>query len=346
MRGILVWVVLAWGLLAAPVAMAQVDDDEIVVYGDRFKRWDKTRWSILTEVMLTEPLLLAMANDFEMRASAYQLRVVLTCEKDWKISRGKWEVLCEIEDLGLQVAGWKDDAKRLEINAKVLGQIHGRMKGAALQLQVTKDGRVSNVQMEGEGAKSNNSKERGIVETCRQLLLRMVAGFDMKLRKTNFLKTGQWVEYRSPLFDMPGTTRSNMSSALVVHQLDPYKGHIVVQSVGKGSVVPDTGTEIADMSRSYAMNMEGVSIYQEAGGFMTDRVWYVTGSPTGNFWSSSRYFSAGRLEMLGPDQKIDVGPTRQVRLPKQKTEDVPDWVSIEDAGDWQRPTVPNLPARK
>ena len=30
------------GLVFSPMAQAQVDDEEIIVYGDRFKRWDKT----------------------------------------------------------------------------------------------------------------------------------------------------------------------------------------------------------------------------------------------------------------------------------------------------------------
>ena len=149
------------------------------------------------------------------------------------------------------------------------------------------------------------------------------------------------------------SSRANMGTALVVHQLDPYKGHLVVQSVGKGSVIMNNGDGPDDMSRSYAMNMEGVSIYQKEGGFMTDRVWYVTGAPTGNFWANSRYFSAGRLEMLSEKQKVSVGPTRQVNLPKemrpkgyQVVEGLPDWISIEAQGDWQRPQAPNLPARK
>ena len=31
-----------FGLVFSPMAQAQVDDEEIIVYGDRFKRWDKT----------------------------------------------------------------------------------------------------------------------------------------------------------------------------------------------------------------------------------------------------------------------------------------------------------------
>ena len=364
MTGLMRWIwvsLLLLGVGMGATAHAQDDeDDEIVVYGDRFKRWDKTRWSILTEVMLTAPIKLRRTENDSMRITAYQLRMVMACEKDWKISRGKWEVLCEIEDVGFQAVGWRDDATRTEINAAVIAEVHQRLAGAALQLQVTKNGRVSNVQIEGKEAR--NRREMGIQETARQLVLRMMAGFDMKLRKHNFLKTGQWVEYRTPLFDMPNlverenggmSSRSNMGSALVVHQLDPYKGHLVVQSVGKGTVVMAGNDGMDDMSQSYSMNMEGVSIYQKEGGFMTDRVWYVTGAPTGNFWASSKYFSAGRLEMLGEKQQIDVGPTQQVNLPKhlrakdyKPVEGLPTWVTIEENGEWQRPQAPNLPAKK
>jgi len=341
------WVVLIALMCTSTVAGAQVvDDDEIIVYGDRFKRWDKTRWAIHTEVQLPQPMWLRKALQDEMRISAYQMRVILACEKDWKISRGKWEILCEIERMGFQVVAWRGDQKRLERNDSILKEIHSRMEGKKLQLQVTKNGRVSNIDL--EGLDSRNSKERSINETCRQLLMRMVAGFDMKLRRNNFLKTGQWVEYRSPLFDMPGASRANMGGALVVHQLDPYKGHIVVQSVGKGSVAIDGEADL-----SYAMNMEGVSIYQLEGGFMTDRVWFVTGAPTGNFWSQTRYFSAGRLEMLAEKQVVDVGAVRQVFMNPTKIKlegsdvevEMPVWKSIEETGDWQRPRAPKLPPK-
>ena len=329
------------------VAEAQVDDDEIIVYGDRFKRWDKTRWSVVAEVRFPSSYTFRKFENYEMRVSAYQLRVVLACEKDWKLSRGKWEVSCKIENLGLQAVAAEEDEKRTEINASILKEMHGRMNGKSLQLQVTKNGRISNIHL--EGLEDRSSKERSINESCRQLLMRMLAGFDMKLRKTNFLKTGQWVEYNSPLFDLPGASRANMGGALIVHQLDPYKGHIVVQTVGKGSVALDGNADL-----TYSMSMEGVSIYQLEGGFMTDRVWFVTGAPTGNFWSRRQYFSAGRLEMLAAKQKMDVGTTQQVWFePKEivneetgETYTQPKWVTIEETGDWQRPQAPALPPRE
>ena len=342
------WVLMTTLLCMSAVAEAQVvDDDEIIVYGDRFKRWDKTRWAIHTEVQLPQPMWLRKAFQYEMRVSAYQMRIVLACEKDWKISRGKWEILCDIERLGLQVVAWRGDQNRIERNDSILKEIHSRMAGKTLQMQVTKNGRVSNIQLEGIDAR--NSKERAINESCRQLLMRLVAGFDMKLRRQNFLKTGQWVEYNSPLFDLPGASRANMGGALVVHQLDPYKGHIVVQSVGKGSVAV-----VGEADSSFAMNMEGVSIYSLEGGFMTDRVWFVSGTPTGNFWSQTRYFSAGRLEMLAKKQTVDVGPVRQVfmtptsiKLDDAEEEvEMPVWKSIEETGDWQRPRAPKLPPKK
>ena len=112
MKGKGLFVLLFATLFFGGVAEAQVDDDEIIVYGDRFKRWDKTRWSVVAEVRFPSSYTFRKFENYEMRVSAYQLRVVLACEKDWKLSRGKWEVSCKIENLGLQAVAAEEEGVR------------------------------------------------------------------------------------------------------------------------------------------------------------------------------------------------------------------------------------------
>ena len=321
--------VLMFGLFISSMAAAQdEEDDAIVVYADRFKRWDETRWLIKTEVVLPKRITLEAKENYEVRIVAYQMRMIIRCAKDWKITGRRWEVNCKLEDIGIQIVPFREDANRTEKNQVILDELYADLKGATLQMQVMKNGRVDNIDLEGISV--GNRKERNRVETVRQLIFRMMAGFDMKLRKNNFLKTGQWVEYRSPLMDMPGSMRANMGSALIVHQLDPYMGHLIVQTVGKGSLkIDDTAGESYGDVPTYGMVIEGVSVYEKEGGFMTDRVWYVAGRPTANFFASSNYFQAGRLRMLGENQQVNVGPTRQVSMPGYSVGDLETWSSID-----------------
>jgi len=314
---------LAVSLMCGSPAFA--DDDEIVVYGDLFARWDGTRWSIDTEVMMPGILTFQSDENLSMRVKGFQLRSILACDKEWKLTRSKWEVSCKIESMGIQVAAFISDEKRLEINKAIIDEIQQKLEGASVQLQVKKDGRVTNIQL--EGVEWRNRREQANLETLRQLLKRMIVGYDMKLRKNNFLSTGQWVEYQSPLLELPGSV-STSAAGMIIHQLDRYKGHLVVQTVGKGSM--KMGVE-SDTDSFMTAVLQGVSIYDEESGFMTERVWYLMGTPTAATLGgkSLGYWHAGRLRMLDQDEQVDVGPTRQVSLPTRPVDGISAWESIE-----------------
>jgi hypothetical protein len=150
------------------------------------------------------------------------------------------------------------------------------------------------------------------------MLTRLVVGYDMKLRKSNFLSTGQWVETRSALLSMPSGTVTP-SAGLIVHQLNGYQGHIVVQTKGEGQIQDDLGI-------TYKVSISGVSIYDDDQGFMTERVWSLVGKRTadafdGVGFSLVDYHHAGQLRMLGDEERVEVGPTREVRVAGQKRKD-------------------------
>lgn len=298
-------------------------DDSIIVYGDLFARWSDTRWFIETEVLVPTWSFWAADFNYEMRVVAYQVRTVLACEKEWQISRRRQEVRCRIEDISLQAAILEEKFKHAQA---VLDEMVTKLKGAAVQLQVRDNGRVTNIDLE-DVREPRNRRERQILESMRQVLARIVVGFDMKLRKSNFLSTGQWVENRSALLSMPSVTLAP-ASGLVVHQLNGFDGHIIVQTKGEGQIQGDEGA-------MYAVEINGVSIYDEGEGFMTERVWSLVGRRTAESFLTfgtalADYAHSGRLRMLGEKEQVDVGPTREVRLPGMKKKDHLDlWTPIE-----------------
>jgi hypothetical protein len=298
-------------------------DDELIVYGDLFARWSDTRWFIETEVRLPTWMFWAANLNYEMRVVAFQIRAVLACEKEWKLSRRRYEVACRMEDIAIQAAIMEDKFKHAQA---ILDEMVGKLKGAAVQLQVLDNGRVSNIDLEGLPP-PRNRRENQIAEALRVILSRLVVGFDMKLRKSNFLETGQWVENRSALLSMPSVSLSP-ASGLVVHQLNGFDGHILVQTKGEGQILGDDGS-------NYAVEINGVSIYDEDQGFMTERVWSLVGRRTAESFFAygtalADYAHAGRLRMLGDTEKVDVGPTREVRFPNMKgKEDLALWTPIE-----------------
>lgn len=286
-------------------------DEEVTVYGDLFARWEGTRWFIATEVQLPIGTWFYADQNYQMRVQGYQVRSVLACDKDWKLSGRKYEVSCRIEDLGLQaVCGEAPDFPHV---SAILDEMDAKLTGARVQLQVKDNGRVVNIDLE-DVPPPRNRRERRVNEAIRQVLTRLVVGFDMKLRKSNFLSTGQWVETKSALLSMPSSTLTP-ASGLVVHQLNGYKGHVVVQTKGEGQImeVDGGGNEI-----NYAVELNGVAIYDEEEGFMTERVWSMKAERTASTymeWGMTRgiYTHSGLLRMLGEKERVDVGPTREVR---------------------------------
>jgi len=290
-------------------------DDAVVVYGDLFARWNGTRWFIATEVQLPGPQMWRADLNDEVRIGAYQVRAVLACDKEWKLFGRKYEVRCRIEDVGIQAASVDPKYKHTE---KILQEFDAKLSGASVQLQVKDNGRVVNIDLEGV-PNPRNQRERQNAETLRQLLSRLVVGFDMKLRKANYLSTGQWVEYRSALLSMPSSTLTP-ASGTVVHQLNGYNGHTVVQTKGQGQmmITGDNGDGSGDIT--FTLKLNGVSIYDDDEGFMTERVWSLAAERTaGSFdrWDAGAgaYAHSGVLRMLGEKERAPVGPTREVVLP-------------------------------
>lgn len=224
--------------------------NEIVVWGDLFARWDDTRWRIDTEIEIPFPVLLAKENNLQFFTTAYQVRTVIACSKTWKLGKKHFEVDCVLEDVALQATIAQRYSERAIKNAGVvLDELDAMLTGVDLQLQVADDGRVTNISL--EGLQKDNDREQMIHETLRQVLSRVVVGFDMKLQKMNQLNEGKWIEYHSALMSMPlpsGSTATRASSTLI-HYLNRYKGHILVQSIGKGMIeAPALGGQRLDNS--------------------------------------------------------------------------------------------------
>lgn len=333
-------VAVAMGICTLAAEPAQAQDpgavEEIVVWGDLFARWDDTRWMIQTEVAMPYWVWLAKDENLSFKSDAFQIRTILACSKEWKLGRHRYEVDCQLEDFGIQSA--VDEAKNLkeadvERAQKVLDEIDAKLTGAKLQLQVVDDGRVVGVDL--EGVPKNNRRQSVIHETLRQVMSRVILGFDMKLRKFNQLHEGKWVEYNPALMSMPppmvepsggGVPKqvggASQGSSMMVHYLNKYKGHVLVQSIGRGLIVWD--------SVNYNTDYIGVSIYDPDGGYMTERVWALDGMSTASsFFSTGNYWHAGRIQILGEDDRPDVGPTQVISTRGSSAPGLPPWVPIE-----------------
>lgn len=317
---------------ATPAALAGDETDEdvdetVTVYSDLFKRWDGTRWLIKTEIVFPIAMHFADSANHEFWADALQVRTVIACDKDWKLTGKRWQVHCKIEDIGLQFVV---SSRKLATGTvqDFIDLLDRRLTGGDLQLQVTDDGRIEAVDL--EGVTKRNAQEAALFESLRQVLMRITAGFDMRLRKFNDLRPGSWIEYTSKLMTMPDfiDDTAAQGTSMVGNKLSRKDGHIIVESQGKGVASFGQG----QLTNTYSTKLASVAVYDDQNGYMTERVWAMNARPTASSWvqGDSHYWHAGRIRQLDPSEKPGVGESTMISAPARHTAGLPDWVSIED----------------
>lgn len=328
------WPSLLWAALhttATPTEPVS-EADEVLVYGDRFARWDGTRWYAETQIGFASPWILYAKVDHEVRFSAMQLRADLACDKAWRRGAKGYEVRCPIEQISVRGVTsfphepWAD---------QVLQELDALLTGAVVELWVTDDGRLTNVGIDGPQA--NDRRATIIRENARQLLLQLMSNFNLRLPAAAALSQHAWVEYDSTLFLPPtlslwttctvncpkaaelGGPSHRPVSALggtsLAHQLTPYRGKLVLQSTGQGTL--SDGNELSDRENFYALNFDGVSVFDPATGVMTERVYALRGETTASSavamsGSGTRYFHTGSIQLLGDNASIATGFTGRV----------------------------------
>lgn len=231
--------VLLASALAAPKA-----DEEVIVYGDQFARWDHTRWLLQSELMLPMGMDFASDENKAFKSFAFQIRAVVLCDKDLQLSKHRWEVHCKVEDIGILATSenrWRSERDRA-LAEEVLRDVDTRLTGAAVQMQVDDEGGITDFDLEGVDA--TTQRERRIQETTRQMMSRVMAGFHLRI-PDQAQRSGQWVEYNSELIDLPSLSAARGSSTLL-HQVSPYQGMQLVQTVGEGSVTVSLPSDARD----------------------------------------------------------------------------------------------------
>lgn len=228
-------------LLGTPSALAQEDRaqtqssiQEIIVYADDFARWDKTRWFVATELILPIPVAFARDFNWSFASYAFQIRGILGCQQAAKMSRKRIEVDCTIEDVGIQATSQRRQKGKQDrrLVQAVLDEVDDKLTGVQVQMQTDFKGGVNNIDI--EGIETKNVRQRAIQETLRQVLMRMMSGFHLKIAD-HAQRDGKYTEKASNLMQMPSATASQGSSRLVHEVTVRPDGLQIVQTVGEGT---------------------------------------------------------------------------------------------------------------
>ncbi|MEN0064363.1 MAG: hypothetical protein AAGA48_19610 [Myxococcota bacterium] len=297
---------------------------EIVVWGDRFARWDNTRWFIETTVLQPWSTVLARDIDLEFQTQEYRIQAIFKCDKEERAGRRRYDVACVIEDIGIiaNVADRRPKPARIAAAQQVLNEIDAKLTGAHMELRVGDDGQVHGIDI--EGIPTRNRRQNRIQMTLTQIMSRLIVGFDLKMQKGNQLHQGVWMEQNAALLLLE---TNSSGSNYVKHYLDPFRGQILVQSIGKGISTLSSGpqTEFGALTR-FDMHLDGVSLFDPDDGYLTERVWSITGvsNPSGTFLELE-YSHFGKMRQLGTQDRPNCGLTQVVNGHRQRVPGLPDW---------------------
>lgn len=329
-------------LLALLLATTPVDDAdlEITVVANPFARFDHTRWRLDSHVGLPFPATMYATTNEQARVAALDIRLIAQCELDGEAMKRRAEVTCTVEDAAVTAVFMHPDMAHADV---VLDELVTAMKGRRVQLQVADHGAVLDVGLLDEP--QTNRRVNAQMENVRQLLMRAFLGFHIGGPNT-YKDDVEWVERNSRLMTLPvltyggGTTGSSaeklsvgiespegevrgrtfeappqlrfspvaVGNNTIVSRCDLYKGQLVVQSKGSGSVNMSSGDMV------FAGELDSVGIYDDKRGYMTERRFNVTmnataGSALSIGTAGWPYWHVGSLYLLGPDEPSVLGPS-------------------------------------
>src|SRR5690349_14103675 len=115
--------------------------------------WSRThRLYLESKVQLPAVMWLATPFNHQARITAFDLRLVTTCGDAQVLTKRTVEVSCRIDDVALSAAGLKQEVGLLQ---PILVELDGMLTNAVVQLQMSDDGRIANIDLEGLDRRNN-----------------------------------------------------------------------------------------------------------------------------------------------------------------------------------------------
>jgi hypothetical protein len=264
--------------------------------------WDwsrQHRYYLETQVELPTFVWLGTPFNKQARVTAFDLRLVTNCGDAEVETRKIAEVRCEIETVSLSARGMPQEHGLLQ---PILDELDVALSDSVVQLQLHSDGRVMNIDLE-DALDRRNRRVGRINETLRLLFSRAFAGFDLALPED---PDETWVQYSSWLMRAPAFGGSAGGMELVNRTIDRSGNSVLVQSGGRGLIVPATGFDRFDA------RLASETWFDLGSGRMTDRTWTVLAAPTASSFIAQGtagypYTQRGRLVALGMNDSWDVG---------------------------------------
>lgn len=158
--------------------------------------WSRShRFFVEAQVQIPQWFWMEAERNRSVRTVAWQVQAVMACSSTGEKSRKRVEVRCTLEDLGLRAATVAGDQGRA---LKVLEEYDQVLTGAAIELDMREDGKVTSYDV--IGVQTRNLRTRGRLQTLRLLMRPLVAALEVRLPADG---STPWFYRESHLCQMP-----------------------------------------------------------------------------------------------------------------------------------------------
>ena len=275
--------------------------------------WDAPRrYLVVSDVTSPEFIWFLAEFNSEARVSQWRTNFVMNCAGE-PIGKKAYEVQCKIEDISIQAKAVSEvDARKLN---DVLNDMDTKLTGAVLQMEMTTDGRIRSVDL--EGIEKRNRRTRDMVETMRRILSRGVALLDLQLpKKGDDGGSGQWEQKNSLVVGFPyglGT----IGSVRLKHEIAEDASATKLVMTGKGIAGAGVTVQVAgqeQIANLYEMIVGGEAFFDTKTGGLVSRQYQSQGQATASSiqadgWNGVKYMQAARLSLIGEADQPKLGET-------------------------------------
>jgi hypothetical protein len=260
------------------------------------------------------PLLMWMDTGFNRQARmvSFDLRLVTTCvaspgpapcESCGRGPNPNVEVLCTLDDVAFSASGMTQEEGMLQ---PIVEAVDERLTGAVVQLQMRRDGRLANIDL--EGLDRRNQTVGSFNENLREIVTRAFGGLDQGPPPESD-KT--WVQYESWLLRLPLAEGSTGGSEIVHRIVGESDSTYTIESGGRSLIVT------ADSLNKYDSRIYGTSVIDRSTSKILEREWTVVGAPTASSLIAQgtagyAYLQEGWVRAIGRGDVWEVGDSLEM----------------------------------
>lgn len=279
-------------------------------------KWEESRrYLLIADVNAPEFLWFQAELNHQARVFNWRTNLVVDCTAEPAGKKAHY-VSCKIEDVSIQAQPLPGDKEAM---APVLADLDQKLTGAMLNLEMTKDGRVRSVDLEGIDRRHRRLNQ--IVESMRLVLTRAVAVLDLQLpKKGTDGGSGQWIQKQSLVTAFPSSL-GTLGSVKTVHQISKEDGNSIVLTTsgkglaGSGRTIQVNGQE--QVANMYDVQYAGEATFDLADGSLLAREYQMRATPTASSENSGAfqgqpYLQYAKLMRLDKGETPNLGESRMI----------------------------------